>query len=62
MITLARPIIIGRVVQWGDILVALDTAGYAMVNNDPLPGSVIVQALEDFGEERGLVKAMIRKF
>jgi len=61
VITLARPIIIGRVVQWGDILVALDTAGYAMVNNRAAPWTVIAQALEDFDGERGLVKAMIRK-
>ena len=55
-----RPIIIGRV-QRGDILVALDTAGYAMVNNQAAPWTVIAQALEDFDGERGLVKTMIRK-
>jgi len=59
--TPAKRQVIGRV-QREDILVALDTAGYAMVNNDPLPGSVIAQALEDFDSESGLVKAMIRKW
>ena len=46
----------------GDILVASDVPGYAMVNNDPAPGTVIAQALEDFDGERGIVKAMIRKW
>jgi len=64
-----RPIIIGAElikvlgpVRRGDILVASAVAGYAMVNNDPEPGSVIAQALEDFDGERGLIAAMIRKF
>ena len=46
----------------GDILVASDVPGYAMVNNDPAPGTVIAQALEDFDGERGIIKAMIRKW
>jgi hypothetical protein len=64
-----RPIIIGAEaikvlgpVQAGDILVASDVLGYAVVNSDPHPGTVIAQALEDFVGERGLVKAMIRKW
>ncbi|MBN1138404.1 MAG: hypothetical protein JXM73_17580 [Anaerolineae bacterium] len=64
-----RPIVIGAElvkvlgpVKRGDILVASWVPGYAMVNDDPVPGSVIAQALEDFGGERGLIAAMIRKF
>jgi len=48
--------------QAGDILVASDVPGYARVNNDPAPGTVIAQALEDFDGERGVIKAMIRKW
>lgn len=64
-----RPIVIGAEVikvlgpvQMGDILVASDVPGYAMVNNDPRPGTVIAQALEGWGEEQGIIKAMIRKW
>jgi hypothetical protein len=64
-----RPIVIGAEVikvigpvRRGDILVASEVPGYAMVNNDPVSGSVIAQALEDFDGERGLIAAMIRKF
>lgn len=64
-----RPIVLGAEVikvlgpvKRGDILVASDVPGYAMVNNDPVAGSVIAQALEDMEGERGLIKAMIRKF
>lgn len=64
-----RPIVIGAEpvkvvgpVKRGDILVASDVPGYAMVNNDPTSGSVIAQALEDFDGEQGIVKAMIRKW
>ena len=64
-----RPIVIGAEVikvlgpvKRGDILVASEVPGYAMVNNDPMPGSVIAQALEDFDGGRGLIAAMIRKF
>ncbi|MBN1656951.1 MAG: hypothetical protein JXA93_01045 [Anaerolineae bacterium] len=64
-----RPIVLGAEVikvigpvRRGDILVASDVPGYAMVNNDPVSGSVIAQALEDFEGERGLIKAMIRKW
>jgi hypothetical protein len=50
-------------VHYGDLLVASDVPGYAMVNNDdPRSGSVIAQALEDFDGEQGLIRAMIRKF
>ncbi len=64
-----RPIVIGAEiikvlgpVKTGDILVASDVPGFAMVNNDPRPGTVIAQVLEDFDGEQGLVKAMIRKW
>ena len=64
-----RPIVIGAElvkvigpVERGDILVASDVPGYAMVNNDPISGTVIAQALEDFHRERGVIKAMIRKW
>jgi len=67
--TNGRPIVLGAEmvkvlgpVRRGDLLVASDVPGYAMVNNDPLPGSVIAQALEDFDGEQGTIKAMIRKF
>lgn len=64
-----RPIVIGAEpvkvlgpVAAGDILVSSDVAGYAMVNNDPKPGTVIGQALESLGAEMGLIKAMVRKW
>lgn len=58
----AEPIkVIGPVLA-GDILVTSDVPGYAMVNNNPAPGTVIGQALEDFNGESGLIKAMIRKW
>lgn len=64
-----RPIVIGAEpvkvlgpVQAGDILVSSDVPGYAMVNNDPKPGTVIGQALESFDGEIGLIKAMVRKW
>jgi hypothetical protein len=64
-----RPIVMGAEkvkvlgpVLAGDILVASDVAGYAMVNNEPRSGSVIAQALENFSGERGVIKAMIRKW
>lgn len=64
-----KPIIVGAEivkvvgsVQRGDLLVASDIAGYAIVNNNPSPGAVIAQALEDFAGQRGLIKAMIHKF
>lgn len=46
----------------GDLLVSSNIPGYAMVNNDPLPGTVIGQALEDLDRDAGLIKAMIRKW
>jgi hypothetical protein len=64
-----RPIVLGAEaikvlgpVKRGDILVASAVPGYAMVNNDPTPGSVIAQALVDSSADRGLIKAMIRKW
>jgi len=64
-----KPIVVGaervRVlgpVTMGDILVASSVPGYAMVNNDPRPGTVIGQALESFDGDAGLIKAMIRKW
>ncbi len=49
-------------IKRGDILVSSEVPGFAMVNNDPIPGTVIAQALEDYEGESGLVKAMIRKW
>jgi hypothetical protein len=64
-----RPIVLGAEVvkvlgpvRRGDILVASEVPGYARVDNDPAPGSAIAQALVDFEGDRGLIKAMIRKF
>ena len=48
-------------VQHSDLLVASDVPGYAVVDNDPRPGSVIAQTLESFAGEQGIIKAMIRK-
>lgn len=64
MVTVAdengKPIVIGTEpvkvlgpVRMGDLLVASDVAGYAMVNNQPALGTVIAKALE-------IVKTMIR--
>lgn len=58
----AEPVKVLGPVSRGDILVSSDLPGYAMVNNDPIPGTVIAQALEDLDGESGLVKAMIRKW
>ncbi|MBE2223049.1 MAG: hypothetical protein IAF02_16010 [Anaerolineae bacterium] len=58
----AEPIKVIGTVQAGDILVTSETPGYAMVNNNPAPGTVIGQALEDFNGESGRIKAMIRKW
>lgn len=58
----AEPLkVVGPVVA-GDLLVASDVPGHAMVNNEPLPGTVIGQALEDLDGESGVIKAMIRKW
>jgi hypothetical protein len=64
-----RPIVIGAEVikvigpvHYGDLLVASNMPGYATVDNDPQPGAVIAQALEDFDGEKGIIRAMIRKF
>jgi hypothetical protein len=64
-----KPIVLGAEkvkvlgpVQRGDILVASSVPGYAMVNNEPRSGSVIAQALENFDGQRGVIKAMIRKW
>jgi hypothetical protein len=58
----AEPVKVVGPVQRGDVLVASEVPGYAMVNNDPVPGTVIAQALEDFKGKRGIIKAMIRKW
>ena len=58
----AEPIKVLGPVKAGDLLVSSNMPGYAMVNNNPLPGTVIAQALEDFNGESGLIKAMIRKW
>ena len=55
----AEPIKVIGPVQIGDLLVASDVLGYAMVNNNPAPGTVIAKAIEDFDGERGIIKAMI---
>jgi hypothetical protein len=64
-----KPIVIGAEiikvlgpVQRGDLLIASDVPGYAMVDVDPPPGAVIAQALEDWDGAQGRIKAMIRKF
>ena len=64
-----KPIVIGAEVikvlgpvQRGDMLVASEVAGYAVAVENPAPGTVIAQALEDFDGDRGIIKAMIRKF
>ena len=64
-----KPIVIGAEVikvigpvRVGDLLVASEVPGYAVVDNDPAPGAVIAQALDDFDGEHGVVRAMIRKF
>ena len=58
----AEPVKVIGPVQTGDIIVTSDVPGYAMVNNNPAPGTVIGQALQDFDSESGLIKAMIRKW
>jgi hypothetical protein len=58
----AEPIKVLGPVKEGDLLVASEIPGYAMVDNDPRPGAVIAQALENFDGEQGTIKAMIRKF
>ena len=49
-------------VNEGDLLVTSSVPGHAMADPDPLPGTVIAQALESFEGNSGLIKAMIRKF
>jgi hypothetical protein len=56
----AEPVKVVGPVRMGDLLVASDVAGYAMVNNQPAAGTVIAKALEAFDGEKGVVKAMIR--
>jgi hypothetical protein len=63
-----RPIVIGAEVvkvigpvRAGDYLVTSAVPGYAMASPNPKFGIVIAQALEELDEERGLIKAMIRK-
>lgn len=58
----AEPVkVIGPIVA-GDLLVSSGVPGHAMADNDPLPGTVIGQALEDLDQESGMVKAMVRKW
>lgn len=42
-----------------DPLIASDMPGFAMVESDLRSSTVIVHALEGFGGERGLVRAMV---
>jgi hypothetical protein len=58
----AEPIKVTGEVRVGDILVTSPIPGHAMVNNNPTPGAVIGQALEEFSGESGLIQAMIRKW
>jgi len=58
----AEPVKVLGPVKAGDILVSSNVPGYAMVNNNPKPGTVIAQALEDFNGDKGVIKAMIRKW
>lgn len=61
----AEPVKVIGPVQAGDLLVASEEPGYAVAwcnEERPPSGAVIAQALESFEGERGLVKAMIRKF
>jgi hypothetical protein len=58
----AEPVKVLGQVEAGDILVSSNVPGYAMVNNDPKPGTVIGQALESLDGEMGLIKAMVRKW
>lgn len=58
----AEPIKVIGEVQVGDILVTSSIPGHAMVNNNPAPGTVIGQALQDFSGKSGLIQAMIRKW
>lgn len=61
----AEPVKVIGPVQTGDLLVTSDKPGYAVAwrsTERPPAGAVIAQALEAFEGERGLVKAMIRKF
>lgn len=58
----AEPVKVVGPITAGDLLVASDVPGHAMVNNNPLPGTVIGQALEDLEGESGIIKAMIRKW
>ena len=42
----AEPVKVVGPVRMGDLLVASDVAGYAMVNNQPAPGTVIAKAID----------------
>jgi hypothetical protein len=53
--------VIGKVAK-GDMLVASNVPGYAIVNNNPSVGSVIGKALEDkLDGERGIVEVVVGK-
>jgi hypothetical protein len=57
----AEPVkVLGPVVA-GELLVASAVPGYAMVNNNPVPGTIIGKALEDFNGESGLIKVWIHQ-
>ena len=58
----AEPVKVVGPITAGDILVSATEPGHATANNNPAPGTVIGQALEDFDGESGLIKAMIRKW
>lgn len=58
----AEPIKVIGPVSAGDLLVASGTPGYARANNNPIPGTVIGQTLENLQGVHGTVKAMIRKW
>jgi hypothetical protein len=62
-----KPIVLGAElikvigpVHPGDLLVASDVPGYAMVDNNPESGTDIAKALEALGGDKGLVRSMIR--
>ena len=53
--------VLGPVVE-GDMLVTSADPGYAKASLQPSIGTVIAQSMEDFTGNRGIIKAMIRKF
>lgn len=56
----AEPVKVLGPVRIGDLLVASDVPGFAMVaEGTPAPGTVIAKALEDFDGDQALISAMI---